>query len=342
MTNTQTAAEERIPGTVLTGFLGSGKTTLLGRLLRSPDLADTAVVVNEFGAVGLDHLLIARGEEDDVFLLDNGCLCCSFEGGLGETLTKLFHRRARRDMPRFRRVVIETSGLADPGPILHALMTDRFTAGRFAIGAVIATVDAQHGLDQIVRYRETGKQIALADRIVLTKTDVAREAVGEIRARVRALNGQAEILEAVYGDIAADAILAPPEIARQAPGHIHAEAGPHEHHHHHHHEIAAKAIHSQGIASVFVEVDRPVSWPAYAAFVRHCQMRLGGRLLRVKGILDFEDGAKIIQGVERVFAPPADFADAAATRGLVFIGQDLSAGAIEAAADLLVAEAGSP
>lgn len=327
---------------VLTGFLGSGKTTLLGRLLRSPDLADTAVVVNEFGAVGLDHLLIARGEEDDVFLLDNGCLCCSFEGGLGETLTKLFHRRARRDMPEFRRVVIETSGLADPGPILHALMTDRFTAGRFAIGAVIATVDAQHGLDQIGRYRETGKQIALADRIVLTKTDVARETVSKIRARVRALNGQAEILEAVYGDIAADAILAPPEIVRQAPGHIHAEAGPHEHHHHDHHEIVAKAIHSQGIASVFVEVDKAVNWPAYAAFVRHCQMRLGGRLLRVKGILDFEDGAKIIQGVERVFAPPADFADAAVTRGLVFIGQDLGAGAIEAAADLLVAGTGSP
>jgi G3E family GTPase len=245
-------------------------------------------------------------------------------------------------MPEFRRVVIETSGLADPGPILHALMTDRFTAGRFAIGAVIATVDAQHGLDQIGRYRETGKQIALADRIVLTKTDVAGEAVSGIRARVRALNGQAEILEAVYGDIAADAILAPPEIVRQAPGHIHAEAGPHEHHHHHHHEIAAKAIHSQGIASVFVEVDKAVSWPAYAAFVRHCQMRLGGRLLRVKGILDFEDGAKVIQGVERVFAPPADFADAAAMRGLVFIGQDLGAGAIEAAADLLVAGTGSP
>lgn len=178
----------RLPISVLTGFLGSGKTTLLSRLIRDPRMARTAVIINEFGEVGLDHLLVAKADENTV-LMDSGCLCCTIRSDLADTLRDLYLRRLRDEVPPFDRVVIETTGLADPAPILHTLMTDPVVAARFRLDGVVTTVDAVHGMDQLDRQEESLKQAAVADRLVLTKTDIAAPAeVARLKARLKALN----------------------------------------------------------------------------------------------------------------------------------------------------------
>src|SRR6516225_747813 len=177
-----------IPVTLLTGFLGSGKTTVLNHVLKQPGMAATAVIVNEFGEIGLDHLLVERSSED-VVLLNGGCLCCASRGALIETLTKLFADRAKGKVPRFARAMIETTGLADPGPILHALMTDPAIVGRYALDGVVATIDAVNGAGTLDRHAEAWKQAAVADRLLLTKTDLAEPAAQQaFEARLTALN----------------------------------------------------------------------------------------------------------------------------------------------------------
>ncbi len=162
---------EPIPVAVLTGFLGSGKTTLLNHLLAHPDMGETAVIVNEFGEIGLDHLLIESAGEDTV-LLNSGCLCCTVRGDLIETMRRLFKRRARREVPAFTRLAVETTGLADPAPILHTLMSDPLLVNWFRLDAVIATVDAAAGRATLDAHGESVKQAAVADRLLLTKTDL--------------------------------------------------------------------------------------------------------------------------------------------------------------------------
>ncbi len=165
------AAPDRLPVTLLSGFLGSGKTSLLARLLRDPDLVDTAVIVNEFGEIGLDHLLIAPGSEE-VLLLDAGCLCCTMQDSLADTLADLFHRRVRAEVPAFKRVVIETTGLAHPGPILRQLLTDRSITAHYALDGLVTTIDALHGARQLDAHPQALQQAAMADRLVVTKTDL--------------------------------------------------------------------------------------------------------------------------------------------------------------------------
>ena len=161
-----------IPVTLLTGFLGSGKTTVLNHVLKQPDMAATAVIVNEFGEIGLDHLLVERSSED-VVLLNSGCLCCTVRGDIVDTLTNLFVDRVKGKLPCFTRVVIETTGLADPAPILHTLMTDPIVAARYMLDGVVTTVDAVNGAGTLDRQPEAVKQAAVADRLLLTKTDLA-------------------------------------------------------------------------------------------------------------------------------------------------------------------------
>ena len=170
MSNTQTAAEERIPVTVLTGFLGSGKTTLLNKLLRRPELADTAVIINEFGEIGLDHLLVEKSNDEGMVTLNSGCLCCTVRGDLVRTMSELFLKRSKGEVTPFKRMVVETTGLADPAPILHTLMTDPLLASRYRLDGVVTTVDGVNGGSTLDNHEEAVKQAAVADRLLLTKS----------------------------------------------------------------------------------------------------------------------------------------------------------------------------
>src|SRR5215475_4544193 len=196
---TSTEPSSLIPVTLLTGFLGSGKTTVLNHVLKQPDMAATAVIVNEFGEIGIDHLLVERASED-VVLLNSGCLCCTVRGDIVDTLTNLFIDRVKGKVPFFTRVAIETTGLADPAPILHTLMTDPIVAARYMLDGVVTTVDAVNGAGTLDRQPEALKQAAVADRLVLTKTDLAdADAVAGLKARLAALNPAAEVAAAAQG-----------------------------------------------------------------------------------------------------------------------------------------------
>ncbi len=190
-----------IPLTVLTGFLGSGKTTLLKRLINDPAMAGTAVIINEFGEVGIDDALMEKADDDTV-LLPSGCVCCAVRGDLVEALEKLHKRMLWGEIPPIKRVVLETTGLADPTPIVHTLMTEERVYRSYQLDGVVTTVDGQHGLSQLDTQFEPAKQIAIADRIVVTKADIAPAAdVARLEARLRALNRSAKIQRAVKGDI---------------------------------------------------------------------------------------------------------------------------------------------
>ena len=312
----------RIPISVVTGFLGSGKTTLLRHLLSHPDMARTAVVVNEFGAVGLDHALVEASREDTV-LLSSGCLCCTVRGDLIKTLGDLFLRRARGEVPRFGRVIVETTGLADPAPILHTLIADPLAAGQFRLDGVIATVDAASGADTLDRHWESVKQAAVADRIVLTKTDlVPPHRVAALTARLRGLNPAAPILVAAGGaiDPAAllDAGLYDPATKRPdvlnwlraeayAAGHHpdHHEADDHGAHggHHHHHDVNR---HGDDIRAFCVARAQPIPAAVFNWFAELLTANRGPDLLRIKGILNIAehpDTPAVIHGVQHVFHP---------------------------------------
>lgn len=190
-----------IPVSVITGFLGSGKTTLLGCLLHKAAMSDTAVIINEFGEIGLDHHLIAAAE-GDIVMMSSGCLCCTIRNSLVDTLRSLFEKREQGRVGRFRLVLIETTGLADPAPILQTLMQDPCMKLRFGLDSVIATVDALHGEGQFEQHIESVKQAAVADRILLTKTDlVPAGQTDRIRSRLKLLNPAAPVVNAVQGEV---------------------------------------------------------------------------------------------------------------------------------------------
>lgn len=240
------AVDARTPVHVLTGFLGSGKTTLLRQLLADPALADTAVIINEFGEAGLDHLLV-REVAEDVVLLDSGCLCCSVRDDLLSTLAELDDMRRAGEIPPFARAVIETTGLADPAPVMQALMSEPRLAPRYRLGQVITTVDGVNGARTLGAHREARQQLALADRLVVTKSDL----IGEAQRRalldeVCALNPNADVAVVGKGSSAAADILAPTAGSRALQTEVDAP------HHSHRHE--------DGIGTFTVRLTRPVEW----------------------------------------------------------------------------------
>ena len=320
---------ERLPVTVLTGFLGSGKTTLLGRLLAHPDLANTAVIINEFGEIGLDHLLIER-VEGEMVVMKSGCVCCALRSDLEATLRDLHWRRREGEIPAFERVMVETTGLADPAPIAQTLLNNPLVAGLFRLEAVATTVDALHGAAQLDRHRESVRQAAIADRLVLTKTDLADAAtVQAIEERLRRLNPRAPVHRVVQGEIAPDRLFdggwrAPASwLGAAEEDHAHG----HDHGHQHEHDHAGGHAHD-GIVSLSLTAERPLDWERVHRWMAELRGHHGDKLLRVKGILDIagEDGPVVVHGVHHVFHSPirlAAWPDADRRSRLVFIVEDL-------------------
>lgn len=295
---------ERIPVTLLTGFLGSGKTTLLSRLVRRPELSDTAVVVNEFGEIGLDHVLLERGRED-VVLLESGCLCCAASSELGETLADLHYRRRRAEVPDFRRLVIETSGLADPGPILALLLGDADVTRWYAFDTVVTCVDGLHGEAQLANHPEAMRQAAVADTLVLTKVDVADDdRLRSLDDALAALNPRATRVRSAGGDV--DPSMLSAAAGEKSFGAWRVLDGAPEGQ-----EQTIEPLvghrHGERVQSFTVSLDRAVSWPEYAGWLAALRRFPAADLLRVKGIvrLGEESGPHVIQGVQHVFATPA-------------------------------------
>jgi len=278
----------RIPVTVLTGFLGAGKTTLLKRFLETPEGLGTAVVVNEFGAAGIDDALLRASAEETV-LLGNGCLCCVTRSDLQETLRRLAVERERGDVLAFQRVVIETSGLADPSPILQTFATDRALGERFHLDVLVTVVDAVTGRDTLSRAAEARKQTILADRLVISKSDVAGSGAADaLAAELKALNPNAEI------DVASNGALAPGKLTEPVTTRRNA--------------FVAEAEHSDGIGSFVLTETRPMPWPVFARALDVLIALRAPDLLRVKGFLNVEDcrGPVVVQVVQHLTEPPVE------------------------------------
>jgi len=298
--------DTRIPVTVLTGFLGSGKTTLLQRLLRSPQLARTAVLINELGEIGLDHLLIER-VEDSVVLLKSGCICCSIRDDLAAALRGLLGRCDRGEIPDFDRVVIETTGLADPSPILSTLAGEPVVRHHFRLASVITTVDAVNASLHLADNPEGVKQVAAADRLVITKSDLADAArTAAVRQALAQLNPSAEVLDAAFGEIDAERLLALPEHQsrwlrtpgerQDGDGDAAADPG----------YLRELRRHSSEIASLGLALEHPLDWTAFGIWLSMLLNRHGNDVLRVKGLLHVQGmpAPVLINAVQHVVHPP--------------------------------------
>jgi G3E family GTPase len=285
--------DARLPLTIVTGFLGSGKTSLIRHLLSDPRFANAAIIVNEFGEAGIDHHLFRKTDERTTLLRD-GCACCARRDDLVEALHDLIRRVDRGELPDLDRVLLETTGLADPAPILHTIVANPVLTHRYRVDRVITTLDAVAGATNLHAFAEAIRQVTAADVVVLTKHDLAPEAAADLRALVARLNPAAAVLSANHGQVAIDHLLhAEAQSLRDQPtiGH-HGEAAP---------------LHgaSGNVGSATMTFDEPLDWRAlglWLTMLLHCH---GSRVLRVKGLLDVgEEGPLLLEGVQHVVHAP--------------------------------------
>jgi len=295
--------DTRVPVLVLTGFLGSGKTTVLNSWLGHTALANAAVIVNEFGEIGIDNELIAKSD-DRTIELTTGCLCCTVQGTLAETLQDLMIRRRRGDVRNFDALIIETTGLADPVPVVQALITSPVTT-EYRLSRILTTVEAPQGLHTIAQHEEARRQVMVANDILITKTDLSRDLIEKVVSELTRLNPAATILRsepdnipfplagaahefgALTADLAEDWLTAS-KVESHGSGQ-----------HHHHHEDNA-------IGTFVLTFDEPLEWQDVAAWLDALVIAHGHDMLRIKGILDIEGRSEpiVVQAVQRLFHPP--------------------------------------
>jgi G3E family GTPase len=330
-----------IPILVISGFLGSGKTTLLRNLLLDPEAGEIAVIVNEFGEVGIDHHLV-RKTDVRTTLLRNGCVCCSMRDDLSEALRNMLSQRERGTIPRFDRVVIETTGLADPAPILHTIVAEPVLRNHFRVERVVTTIDAVAGASNLDSYGEALRQVAAADHVIVTKPDLATPEVTEdLKAKLRSINPAATIVEASFGSIDFAPLLAeeshradeglgrlsgvsfetnddPTSVDTTVPATVHATSG--------------------RVASRCLVYDRPLNWQMFGIWLTMLLHRHGDRVLRLKGLLNVGAGRGplLVEGVQHVIHVPRhlrEWPDADRRSRIVFIARDLDLAQVEASLD---------
>jgi G3E family GTPase len=348
-----------VPISVLTGFLGSGKTTLLSRLIKRPEFSRTAVIINEFGEISLDHLLVEKGDES-VVQLRGGCLCCAIRGDLAATIEDLFARRARGEVTRFDRIVVETTGLADPAPILQVLMDDPVLLNLIRLDGVIATIDAVNGEASLDNHEEAVKQAAVADRLLLTKADLARDPASRadtdaLAARLSALNPGAPLIEASHGEVDPallfdtglyDPATKTADVRRWLRDEAYAakaEKAAHDGHGHHHQDVNR---HDARIRAFCITRERPLPATALMVFMEALTAHRGPDILRVKGIVNVKETPErpaVIHGVQHVFHPLAwleTWPDEDRRTRIVCITRDIERESLEGLFDLLDRETG--
>lgn len=343
-------ASSVLPVTLLTGFLGSGKTTLLNRLLTHPAMPETAVLINEFGAIPIDHLLV-RESSENLMVLSNGCVCCSVAGDMVQALRELYFKRASGEIPAFTRVVIETTGLADPAPILHTLLEMPLVAARYAFSGVVTTFDAEHGIAELDRHWESVKQLALADRIVLTKVDrISAAEIVTVKERIQTINPNTPVIESRLGAVEPDQLLntglvgrvnATPDIARWIGDARLSNQDP-----------SLFAANSEGeslrrqrahrVQTFFIRYEAPVIWDRFVEGIEALLELRGPQMLRAKGIVTVvgDDAPRAIHIVQHTIYPmvrlPGVTLNDTASQ-LVFIVQDLTERDVRAVLESFIA-----